>query len=152
MAQASTAAHCLPLHSRGFHIPPIRQVVRQTPTILSRKPTRKPHHHGKPFSCRVSAGPCRQQGKLLQCSDRRRAQIPLPVLPTRHESVSPIPLHAAAYNTPRGNNSPLPHTAVPACPGFSMREKRENAIGAYLLFQILPFPLIRRCLTTPFPS
>lgn len=48
MAQASTAAHCLPLHSRGFHIPPIRQVVRQTPTILSRKPTRKPHHHGKP--------------------------------------------------------------------------------------------------------
>lgn len=48
------------------------------------------------FSCRVSAGPCRQQGKLLHCSDRRRAQIPLPVLPTRHESVSPIPLHAAA--------------------------------------------------------
>lgn len=48
MAQASTAAHCLPLRSRGFHIPPIRQVVRQTPTILSRKPTRKPHHHGKP--------------------------------------------------------------------------------------------------------
>ena len=26
------------------------------------------------------------------------------------------------------------------------------AMGAYLLFQILPFPLMQRCLTTPFPS
>ena len=88
MAQASTAAHCLPLHSRGFHIPPIRQVVRQTPTILSRKPTRKPHHHGKPFSCRVSAGPCQQQGKCFSTAIGGERRFPFRSSP---QGMNPFP-------------------------------------------------------------
>ena len=109
MTQANTAAHCLPLRSRGFHVPPIRPVASQTPTILGRKPTRKPHHHGKPFSCRVSAGPCQQQGKCFSTAIGGERRFPF-VFPTRHKSVSPIP-YTLRHRTLRGETihpSPIP--------------------------------------------
>ena len=115
MAQASTAAHCLPLHSRGFHIPPIRQVVRQTPTILSRKPTRKPHHHGKPFSCRVSAGPCQQQGKCFSTAIGGERRFPFRSSP---QGMNPFPQspYTLRHRTLRGGTihpPPYRRTSLP---------------------------------------
>ena len=110
MTQANTAAHCLPLRSRGFHVPPIRPVASQTPTILGRKPTRKAPHHRKP-SFRVGYQPD-HAGNRENCFSAAiggERRFPF-VFPTRHKSVSPIP-YTLRHRTLRGETihpSPIP--------------------------------------------
>ena len=104
------AAHCLPLRSRGFHVPPIRPVASQTPTILGRKPTRKAPHHRKP-SFRVGYQPD-HAGNRENCFSAAiggERRFPF-VFPTRHKSVSPIP-YTLRHRTLRGETihpSPIP--------------------------------------------
>lgn len=127
----STAAHCLPLRSRGFHIPPIRQVVRQTPTILSRKPTRKPHHHGKP-PFRVGYPPDHADNRencfIAAIGGERR-------FPFR--------------SSPQGMN-PFPQS--PTRCGMEHSEGEQFTPPPYRRTSLPRFQHVRRCLTTPFPS
>ena len=102
MTQANTAAHCLPLRSRGFHVPPIRPVASQTPTILGRKPTRKAPHHRKP-SFRVGYQPDHAGNRENYFSAAIGGE-------RRHKSVSPIP-YTLRHRTLRGETippSPIP--------------------------------------------
>ena len=126
MAQASTAAHCLPLHSRGFHIPPIRQVVRQTPTILSRKPTRKPHHHGKP-PFRVGYPPDhagnRENCFIAAIGGERR--FPFRSSP---QGMNPFPQspYTLRHRTLRGETIPPPPYRRTSLPRFQHEGKEEE--------------------------
>lgn len=92
------------------------------------------------LSCGVPAGPCRQPGNLLQRSDRSERKITPSALHTRHESVSPIPYTLRHRTLQGGTIRPSPHTAVPTSPGFTMREKRENAIGVPFISNLSVYP------------